>query len=885
MLLKLNESKILDCKTITELESIFSNLFKKTFDHEIFLEQIKSYEEKFYQMNTYLEQFFDLNKANSWDIKRRQVSESLNAHFAPIEDENTNFLNKLKKLKFSFDENFIENYEGILLKEFTTLRRLYSKKDYETPCINHDEEYSDIISGNKFKLAVCICDFKFFSNDLKNIFKNKNFNNSYSTNDNNNNNLNSANEIFHAYLKFSEDKFAQNYVFQPEVGQRPFVLKGFLGPNPQYEINHFDFAESFPTYLNIFLYTTTGFFIGTYRYEIVSKDLFKSISLYSENANKNSFSVLQIKIVKAYTSKVSKTDEDLDKLLFRPPRYLYDFKIDNLIDETNYKDTDAIKLKKYAEIFNNNFVSEILNKNSIEENSFMKQQLNLNNLAFELNEYLEKNYLYFKSNPNANFNKANENKFKTFVGKFINLNSSKNNKSTNNNSLINDFDSNLNNLNNSILPASSVFANLNIQANKIFDILLDNFNYRKEAELYVKANTTDKSENKPSSLEATEYFSFRTMTRVKNLNNEFSNYNNTISNLTDNSQEIKNILKSWLDKNDTSLEEILYSLVLIDTYSITIYEKLYLLYQIGKMRNFALCSKDSLSLKKFKEMIYALYKRFMVNFNKSEIDVMIDYLIKKEEFACLRFALIHEKSADLSVKAIINENAYEQRENILSVLKIKKSEKICEDIKSYMQNYFNLLRNNYLMDKISLSYFNSIWDLFVPKIAKGLKINPNEILQKWKFDKITIDFTSDNIRKITEFDVELLNKDTFKIKANTLNERIIKNEKLEGVKKVMEDLIVEDINCINLANIDNDESVNVTFDLFKDVFFNLPFISEFIRASCGFTEENFEGLNTKLNMVKVHLNVGSNCRFFSFAEGIVKLVSFFFIYFILIFIK
>ncbi len=265
VLLKLNEAKILDCKSICELESVFVNLSKKTLDHEKFLEQVKTHEEKFYKMSTYLEQFFDLNKSNSWDIKRRQISESLAAHFAPVEEENINFLNKLKKLKFSFDENFIDNYEALLSREFQTLRKLYSRKDYETPGINHDEDYKDIINGNKFKIAVCVCGFTFYSDELKNFVADLSSNNSLNE------------EIIYAYLKYTEEKLPQNYVFQRETSERPVALKGLLGPNANYSVLDFDFAEGFPTYLNIFLYAKSGYFLGAYRFEIVSKELFKAV--------------------------------------------------------------------------------------------------------------------------------------------------------------------------------------------------------------------------------------------------------------------------------------------------------------------------------------------------------------------------------------------------------------------------------------------------------------------------------------------------------------------------------------------------------------------------------------------------------------------------------
>ena len=48
------------------------------------------------------------------------------------------------------------------------------------------------------------------------------------------------------------------------------------------------------------------------------------------------------------------------------------------------------------------------------------------------------------------------------------------------------------------------------------------------------------------------------------------------------------LLISWLKNNISSFEEILVSLVLIDESCITIYEKLKLIYDIAKMKNFFL---------------------------------------------------------------------------------------------------------------------------------------------------------------------------------------------------------------------------------------------------------------------------------------------------------
>ena len=290
------------------------------------------------------------------------------------------------------------------------------------------------------------------------------------------------------------------------------------------------------------------------------------------------------------------------------------------------------------------------------------------------------------------------------------------------------------------------------------------------------------------------------------------------------------------------------------------------------MQNYALCRKDSLTLKKFKEMIYILYKRYMVNFNKSEIDNMIDYLIKKEEFACVRFAVCYNSDNISKITNILNENEYRQRETFSDIFNLRinndeRNQKFYLDIKSDFNNYINLIKNNFLVEKINENYLNSIWDLIRKNNMKKLK---NKFEKKLlNFDTIAVDFSSDNLRKVNNISIGKENKDLHNLENVENKNRIIKSQKI-GEKRFIEDLIFEDINSVNLNNIDSDENIDVSYDLFKDVFFNLPFISEFLRASSGFTEESNDNLNRPLNFVKVHLNIGNSSILFTFFDEIVR---------------
>ena len=80
-----------------------------------------------------------------------------------------------------------------------------------------------------------------------------------------------------------------------------------------------------------------------------------------------------------------------------------------------------------------------------------------------------------------------------------------------------------------------------------------------------------------------------------------------------------------LNETNISLEEILYCLTLIDKLSCTISEKLYLLFSIGQMKNHIIYNNETISIEKVKEMIYALYKRYMIYFTRNVVDRMIDF--------------------------------------------------------------------------------------------------------------------------------------------------------------------------------------------------------------------------------------------------------------------
>ena len=296
ILLQSNEKQIVECKTIRDIEVIFENLFKKTYHIEQFFEKLKNNMIKIYKKTNFLELFIDVNKNTSWDLKRREISKALNSHFSPIEEENKKYLLEFKKLKFNFDENFIQNYEDFLNTEFSELKKLYSKKNLQT-------QGNRNLSTGKFTVSICLTYFKYYTGKYENIFFPENSNEILNTNN-----------LFNAYLIYSEES---DYTkINPTNSDIKYEIKGSLVENNfQYEILHQDFNDNFPSYLYIYIYEKNkGIHIGSYRYQIFDKDLFKTKSVYCENLNKESYSILEIKFFKFFSGLIEKNETDLNAI-------------------------------------------------------------------------------------------------------------------------------------------------------------------------------------------------------------------------------------------------------------------------------------------------------------------------------------------------------------------------------------------------------------------------------------------------------------------------------------------------------------------------------------------------------------------------------------------
>ena len=305
----------------------------------------------------------------------------------------------------------------------------------------------------------------------------------------------------------------------------------------------------------------------------------------------------------------------------------------------------------------------------------------------------------------------------------------------------------------------------------------------------------------------------------------FEEENENIQNNNGNLLVVPKILE-WLNKTNNSLEEILYCYTLIDKSSFTISEKLYLLFSIGQMRDWVIFNNEKISIDKVKEMIYSLYKRYLIYFTKNDVERMIDFLLKDERLFNLKYVLVYDSNNENQIKDLIFDiNRFDplQNQNIYY-----------DNLSSKFNAYVNYFVNHYNLKSIPQSIVKLILKTIIEDDG-----NKNNYKQR-NLDTIALVISRDNLQYIHLYK---MNFDNFKIEEGysyilNLND-----------KNNIEDIVLSNEN--NNLEINNSfaEKYEIPFEDFRNLFFQLPFLSELLRVSCshmhqinGIEEESFEEL-------------------------------------------
>ena len=296
-------------------------------------------------------------------------------------------------------------------------------------------------------------------------------------------------------------------------------------------------------------------------------------------------------------------------------------------------------------------------------------------------------------------------------------------------------------------------------------------------------------------------------------------------------------LKTWFINSNLSLEEIFYSLALVDK-SITINDKLYLLFYIALTKDKFLYNKKRISITKLKEMIYSLYKRYMIYFSKNDVDRMVEFLVKDERTFNIKYAFLYNAKDE----NIINNFIYDKERYDPRLHNKKFFEIFFDDINKQLNIYLNYLNNNYNITEVPK-------DILIFILIQILN-NSENISQyiKHQFDKLTLVIESNNLMYRRDFKIVYFFSSVSLIKE--IDSNINKND---DESKNNNQVLLNKISNLDINTIYNFDEF-ISFDKFKKIFFKLPYLSDMLRISLTYLSKDINQDNIKeFNNFKVSI--------------------------------
>ena len=681
-LFELSKKRILVCKSVSEIESIFNDLITHTFNHNKFIFTLEKNVNKFYVMSSFLEKWLFNNKGREWDSKRDELQNLIYQHFVPIYKENTNYLFPISLQLTNNAQQMYNFYFENLDNKLSSIKSLYGQGTS-----NFDD--SNTITGIMVHISKLQ---QIYNNDINYIDEYKLVLSFGDT----------ANEIGQNYpklevrLSFDSDKNKINNI--PEL----FFKEQFN-------------ADKIPKYIHIALTDSQYNIIASFVYKILNYEPMKISKITLENKEEKKKYFLEFVLFK-YTSKVLSADDiALFNSMFSSPEYIHS----KSIEEKLY----SYSISGYS--FNRN-LSQLIKEQNNNKNTMVRGNVFDENLV----------EMYKKLNNNE----EQEDKYNT--EKIIN---------SKNSSPFND--------------------KISQKIIRIFDSCLQ--------------------------------------------------------------ENIRNLVSKWLSDSNISIEEMLYSIILIDKNIISINEKLSLLYSIAQTKDKLLFNNDEISITKVKEIIYSLYKRFMIYFTKTDVERMIDFLLKDERLFNIKHAFVYNKVNVEKINDFIYDKDYYEPK-----LDSKKPFEIYFDnINKQLNIFLNHLNNHYNINSLS----KNILTFILTKILNNLDLT--KYIQH-KFDKITLVIEKDNI----------VIKRNYTIEYSPLKIVEDYDPNFDVNPKNQEDISDIEI-CYEISNFDtnNSYSVNnyISFDKFKEIFFKLPYLSDLFRVSFSYISENKNTSSKVFDYLKV----------------------------------
>ena len=283
-------------------------------------------------------------------------------------------------------------------------------------------------------------------------------------------------------------------------------------------------------------------------------------------------------------------------------------------------------------------------------------------------------------------------------------------------------------------------------------------------------------------------------------------------------EDLSNTVKNWLNNSNISIEEIFYGIILVDKSLISINEKLHTIFSLGQLKDRFLFNSDEISISKVKEIIYSLYKRFRIYFTKTDVERMVDFLLKDEKLLNIKYAFVHNKNDIQKIDDIIfDKDYYESNLN-----KNRNPFEICfDDISKELIIFLNHLRNHFNLNIFSSEILSFIFSSILNKkdINKYRKNNLNTL---------TLVIEKDDIFYKRQFNITFA--PSLVITEDIIHPNFIK-------PKDEKDILNCEL-CYEISNLDINNSYSgtnyINFNKFKDIFFKLPYLSDLLRVSFSY---------------------------------------------------
>ena len=682
-LFEFNESQILACKSVSEIESIINDLFLHTFNKDKFINKLGENINKYYVMTSFLEKWIFNNKGREWDTKRGDLENLMKRHFYPIFEENKNYLLNINiKLKQSSEE-IIENLFNDLDSKLNSIKSLY---------LQGTSDYDDSVSFMGINLQI---------SKLIQIYNNENTDiNEYKLD------ISFGDRADSNASKFESCQFDINFDNQ----KNEIINIQDLFYKTQFK------NDQCPRYIHFSLSDKIKQNRATFSYKILNYEPMKLSKIILENKEDTNKFFLEFILFKTNNKTIPSDDLALFNNIFSPPEYYNSNKIEEKLYSYNVSGYNFNKeITKIIQIENDN--KNLMMKGAGFDQNMVEMFKKLNNNAINEDCY----------NSEKIINKKNKNVFNEKISQKI---------------------------------------------LKIIDSLFQD--------------------------------------------------------------DLSNIVKKWLGDTNISFEELLYSIILVDKYLVSVNEKLFLLFSIAQMRDKLLLNTDYLSIDKLKEMIYSLYKRFRIYFSKTDIERMIDFILKDERLFNIKYAFVHNKNDEEKINEIIYDKDYYES-------KINSNKKIFEiyfdDISKELNIFLNHLNNHYNINTFSPKLISYIYTCILNN--KDLKQYSN-----YNFDTITLVVEKDNI----------LYKRIYSIKYSPLKISEIKSGSYYINSKYEDDITSRTL-CAQLANLDINNSYSlinhISFEKFKEIFFKLPYLSDLFRVSLSYLSKDMNNIDKEFQSFKI----------------------------------